>query len=177
MDDRMDNYRWLARYNTWFNARLYDACETLDDAARRAPRGAFFGSIHGTLNHILWGDKIWLGRLATVVAPGEAVLPAAQLALPDGARHETLLHTDWAALRADRAALDAALEVWLTDLPGDFARRTLRYANTRGVSREHPAWQALTHLFNHQTHHRGQVTTLLSQAGVDVGVTDLVALL
>ena len=172
----MDNYRFLARYNGWFNTRLYDACERLDDAGRHAPRGAFFGSIHGTLNHILWGDMVWLGRLAAQAQAGDAALPAALLVLPDGARHETTLHADWAALRAHRAGLDAALQAWLAAVPDDFAQRTMRYRNTQGVAREHPVWQALTHLFNHQTHHRGQVTTLLAQAGVDVGVTDLIAL-
>ena len=86
------------------------------------------------------------------------------------------LFDDFAALRAHRALLDAALEDWVAQLPADFPMRTMRYANTRGVQRAHPMWQALTHLFNHQTHHRGQVTTLLYQAGVDVGVTDLIAL-
>ena len=171
----MDNYRFLARYNTWFNARLFDACERLDDAARKLPRGAFFGSIHATLNHLLWGDAMWLGRFA---AQGEAsdTLPAGLLALPAGARHETELRADWAALRAHRERLDAAIETWLAALPADFPQRTMRYSNTKGVHREHPMWQALTHCFNHQTHHRGQVTTLLMQAGVDVGVTDLIAL-
>jgi uncharacterized damage-inducible protein DinB len=61
-------------------------------------------------------------------------------------------------------------------MPADFLRATMRYGNTQGVRREHPAWQALSHFFNHQTHHRSQVTTLLAQAGVDVGVTDLIAL-
>jgi uncharacterized damage-inducible protein DinB len=61
-------------------------------------------------------------------------------------------------------------------MPDDFLTRTMRYSNTKGVQRAHPMWQALTHFFNHQTHHRGQVTTLLMQAGVDVGVTDLIAL-
>jgi uncharacterized damage-inducible protein DinB len=69
VDPMLDNYRLLARYNTWFNARLFDACERLDDAARKLPRGAFFGSIHATLNHLLWGDTMWLGRFA---AQGEA---------------------------------------------------------------------------------------------------------
>ena len=175
MDPMMDNYRFLARYNTWFNTRLVDACEGLDDAARKAPRSAFFGSIHGTLNHILWGDTMWLARFA---AQGEAsdALPADLLALPAGARHETEVHAVWAALRAHRERLDAAIEAWLAALPADFPQRTMRYSNTKGVQREHPMWQALTHLFNHQTHHRGQVTTLLMQAGVDVGVTDLIAL-
>ena len=172
MDAMLNNYRFLARYNTWFNARLYDACEHLDDAARKAPRGAFFGSIHGTLNHLLWGDTMWLGRFA---AQGEG-LPADLLVLPAGAVYETELHTDWAALRTQRARLDAAIEAWLAALPADFPLRTMRYSNTKGVQRAHPMWQALTHFFNHQTHHRGQVTTLLMQAGVDVGVTDLIAL-
>lgn len=176
MDGLIDNYRFLARYNAWFNARLFDACERLDDAARKAPRGAFFGSIHGTLNHILWGDMMWLGRFAAQTEGQGPGLPAALLALPEGARHETDLHADWEVLRAHRAELDAAIEAWLASVPDGFAQRTMRYHNTKGVAREHPAWQALTHLFNHQTHHRGQVTTLLSQAGVDVGVTDLIAL-
>ena len=102
--------------------------------------------------------------------------PAGLLALPAGARHETELRADWAALRAHRARLDAVIEAWLDALPPDFPQRTMRYGNTKGVQREHPMWQALKHFFNHQTHHRGQVTTLLMQAGVDVGVTDLIAL-
>ena len=169
------NYRFLARYNHWFNDRLYAACAGLDDAARRLDRGAFFGSIDATLNHILWGDKVWLRRL---VAQGDdvPVLASELLYLPEGAVHGTPLFADFAALRAHRALLDAALEDWVAQLPADFPLRTMRYANTRGVQRAHPMWQALTHLFNHQTHHRGQVTTLLYQAGADVGVTDLIAL-
>ena len=176
MDGLMANYRLLARYNTWFNARLFDACEPLDDAARKAPRGAFFGSIHGTLNHILWGDMMWLGRFSPLAEGQGLGIPTALLSLPEGARHETELHAGWPALRAHRSDLDAAIEAWLASVPDGFVQRTMRYHNTKGVAREHPAWQALTHLFNHQTHHRGQVTTLLSQAGVDVGVTDLISL-
>ena len=169
--------RFRALNKGWLNPRLYDACERLDDGARKAPRGAFFGSIHGTLNHILWGDMVWLGRLAAQAQAGEATPPFALLVLPADARHETTLYADWTALRAHRAELDAAVPAWLAAVPDDFAQRTMRYRNTQGVAREHPAWQALSHLFNHQTHHRGQVTTLLAQAGVDVGVTDLIALL
>ena len=79
-------------------------------------------------------------------------------------------------LRGQRERLDAAIENWMRDMPPGFALQTLRYANSKGVRREHPAWQALTHFFNHQTHHRGQASTLLSQAGVDLGVTDLLML-
>jgi uncharacterized damage-inducible protein DinB len=172
----LENYRWLARYNAWFNERLYDACERLTDEERRRDRGAFFGSVHGTLNHLLWADRTWLRRFAdqgvTFTSLSEEV-PA----LPAGASHGTLLHEDWGALREARRRLDSAIEAWVRDMTPEFPSMTMRYANTKGVQREHPAWQAMTHLFNHQTHHRGQVTTLLMQAGVDSGVTDMVALI
>ena len=171
----LHNYLWLARYNTWFNERLYDACEQVPDAERRRDRGAFFGSIHGTLNHLVWADKLWLARFAAQDTSFAALAPAL-LALPAGAMHATMLHEAWDALRADRRALDAAIEAWIGDLPQDWPARTMAYVNTRGVAREHPAWQALTHFFNHQIHHRGQVTTLLAQAGVDPGLTDIIAL-
>lgn len=170
-----DNYRFLARYNAWFNQRLYDACEQLPEEERRRERGAYFGSIHGTLNHIVWGDQLWLQRFAAQGVDFPA-LEAQLLAVPAGAVHATVLHEDWAALRTHRGKLDAAIERWVREMPADFPLRTLRYANTRGDKREHPAWRALTHFFNHQTHHRGQVTALLMQAGVDPGVTDMIAL-
>lgn len=174
----MDNYRFLARYNRWFNQRLYAACDTLDDAARQHDDGAFFGSIHRTLNHLMVADQIWLRRLTQCCADrGMActVLTAA-MDLPSPFTLDMVLYDDWAVLKARRDQLDAAIEAWLAEAPADLPQWTLRYANTQGVQREHPVWQALTHVFNHQTHHRGQVTTLLSQRGVDVGVTDLIAL-
>jgi uncharacterized damage-inducible protein DinB len=169
------NYRHLARYNAWINERLYDAAERLPDADRQRDRGAFFGSLHGTLGHVLWADRLWLARFA---AQGVAfpALAADLLAMPEGATHGTVLHEDWQDLRIARRALDAAMVRWTDEMPADFVLRTVRYANTKGVLREQPAWQALTHFFNHQTHHRGQATTLLVQAGIDPGVTDLVAM-
>jgi uncharacterized damage-inducible protein DinB len=171
----LDNYRFLARYNRWFNQRLYDACEKLPDDERKLDRGAFFGSIHNTLNHLMWGDRMWLGRFAAQGVDMPA-LGGSVLELPEGARHETVLYEDWNVLRARREELDAAIEEWVAAMPADFPVRVMRYSNTKGVRREHPAWQALTHFFNHQTHHRGQVTALLAQAGIDPGTTDLIAL-
>ena len=172
----LDNYRLLARYNAWFNERLYDACEQLSDDERKRDRGAFFGSIHNTLNHMVWGDQLWLGRFAAQPDANAGPLGGGLLDLPVGAVHETVLHAQWTALRLKRAALDAAIDAWLAEMPPDYPSRTMRYSNTKSVQREHPAWMALTHLFNHQTHHRGQVTTLMMQAGVDPGLTDLIAL-
>ncbi|MBX3657682.1 MAG: DinB family protein [Ramlibacter sp.] len=171
----IDNYRFLARYNRWFNQRLYAACDPMGDEGRRLDRGAFFGSIHGTLNHLVWADSMWLQRFARQ-GVAFAALAGDLLLLPAGASFATELEADWDALRARRERLDAAVEDWLADMPPGFLQQTMRYANSKGVWREHPAWQALTHFFNHQTHHRGQATTLLTQAGVDVGTTDLIAL-
>ena len=168
------NYRVFADYNRWFNAQLYEAAAQLPDSERTRDRGAFFGSIQGTLNHLVWADKLWLQRFAAQDIAFES-LPAALLAMPAGARHATVLHERWDDLRADRVRLDEAVCRWIEEMPADFPLRTMRYANMQGVRREHPAWLGVTHFFNHQTHHRGQATTLLMQAGVDPGVTDLVA--
>lgn len=165
------NYQFLARYNRWFNGRLFDACEQLSEADRRRDCGAFFGSIAASLNHILWADRLWMRRFAEQGIAFPA-LTSELVELPAGA----VIHDDWAQLRKARDELDAAIEEWLRDMPEDFLCRNILYSNTKGVAREHPAWQALTHLFNHQIHHRGQITTLLSQAGVDAGLTDIIAL-
>ena len=179
MDAFTDNYRFLARYNQWFNTNLLDAAERLTDAERKQDRGAFFGSIHHTLNHLLVGDQIWLKRFRQCGLDYSWQAPSLTdgvLDQPQQASWNTVLCEDWAALRTKRAQLDAAIVQWVADMPDDFAQFMMRYANSKGVQRAHPAWQALTHFFNHQTHHRGQVTRLLMQAGVDPGTTDLIAL-
>ncbi|HQR99626.1 MULTISPECIES: DinB family protein [unclassified Polaromonas] len=174
-----DNYRFLAKYNRWMNQRLFDACDTLGDEERKRERGAFFGSLHRTLNHLVVADQIWLRRFAQCGLDHGvtfASLNGAVLDLPAGSRLDTVPFDDWPALRAKREQLDAAIEAWVADMPEGYPQFTMTYSNSKGVPRAHPAWQAMTHFFNHQTHHRGQATTLLMQAGVDVGVTDLIAL-
>lgn len=171
----LDNYGLMARYNRWMNQRLYAACEPLGDEERKRQRGAFFGSIHHTLTHLVLADRMWLHRFASQEATFSA-LHAAALALPEGSDYTSDLYPDWQDLRQTRDALDEMIEQWLGEMKTDFLSTTMRYANTKGAQRAHPAWQAMTHFFNHQTHHRGQATTMLMQAGVDVGVTDLVAL-
>ncbi|SFB75288.1 Uncharacterized damage-inducible protein DinB (forms a four-helix bundle) [Polaromonas sp. OV174] len=179
LDVLRENYRLLARYNRWINQRLYAACETLSDAERKQERGAFFGSMHRTLNHVLLADLIWLGRFAQCGLDNGLALPSldpAQLALPPGSQLDTVLYEDWQTLRARREQLDGVIEAWVGEMPEAFTQFSMRYSNRMGVQREHPAWRAITHFFNHQTHHRGQLTTLLTQAGVEVGLTDLIAL-
>ena len=150
----------LARYNRWMNERLFAAAAQLDLAERTRDRGAFFGSIERTLNHILWGDRIWLGRFTG--QRGSAPAFGADM------------FTDFADLSREREITDTALLDWAGALRPAWLASTLEYrAASDGKLRQLPAWIAATHLFSHATHHRGQVTTLLKQAGRDPGVTDL----
>jgi uncharacterized damage-inducible protein DinB len=153
--------RALAAYNRWMNERLYALCAELPDAERKRDCGAFFRSIHGTLNHGLLGDRIWLGRFT-----GTAFAVASL---------DQELHADFEELRRERERTDGEITRWVASLaPADF-EGTLRYASFLSPApRAYPFWAALTHFFNHQTHHRGQLTTLLMQAGKDPGVTDLI---
>lgn len=157
--------RLLARYNRWMNGRLYAACEQLSDAERKADRGAFFRSIHSTLNHLVWGDTMWLARF-TKGTPMERPMPTTP--------GNVDIHADWTALKAARSELDAALIAWAAALDAAWlAGEFSWYSGLSKSMRSGPAWQSVAHMFNHQTHHRGQVTTLLSQQRIDVGVTDL----
>lgn len=162
--------RSMARYNRWMNEKLYAVAAELTDAERKEDRGAFFGSIHRTFNHLLVADRIWLGRLTGApLAKGELG--------PGGIRSlDQELHADFVALRSERSKTDDAIDAFASALTPERLGGTLRYLR-HGAVNEFPLWHAVAQLFNHQTHHRGQVTTLLMQAGHDPGVTDLIALL
>lgn len=153
--------RAMAAYNAEMNRRLYAAADTLGEAARRADGGAFFGSIHRTLSHLCWADAAWMHRLAGWPPVGGA--PA------DGAA----LHADWAAMRERRADMDRGMEDWAAGLDDAALAGDLTWTNSRSVTSTRPRWLLVTHMFNHGTHHRGQVHALLTRAGVDPGVTDL----
>ena len=150
----------LARYNEWMNSRLYALCATLPEAELRADRGAFFGSIYATLNHIAYADLAFLARFT-----GEPKV------IPDlGAD----LFGSFAALRAERERIDQRLLAWTATLTPEWLDQDLSYVSkVDGATRTRARWLLVAHVFNHQTHHRGQVTTLLAQHGLDVGSTDL----
>jgi uncharacterized damage-inducible protein DinB len=169
------HFALLASYNRWMNARLYAAAGTLPAAELARDRGAFFGSILGTLNHLVTADTIWLQRFAGLPARHAALDPVR--ALPPAGPLDAMPFPDFAALAAHRRWLDAIIEDWIAVLGDDDLRQVLAYANTRGDGFRRELASLLLHFFNHQAHHRGQATTLLSQAGVDVGVTDLLALI
>ena len=150
----------LARYNEWMNARLYAVCAGLTQAELKLDRGAFFGSIAGTLEHLVYGDLASLSRFT-----GDPARPPAL-----GAE----LYGSFAALRAARTAIDARIVAWASTLSEAWLARTLTYTSqVDGKTRTLPHWALVTHMFNHQTHHRGQLGTLLTQMGLDVGSTDI----
>ena len=153
----------MAAYNRWMNDKLYAVCAQLTDAERKVDRKSFFGSIHSTLNHLLLADKVWFGRFIhkPVVVPSLS--------------HE--LYEDFDALRAERAATDQDIEGWVAALTDDALAGECRYMSMINPGpKVFDLWVCVAHFFNHQTHHRGQVTALLSQCGKDYGVTDLIAL-
>jgi uncharacterized damage-inducible protein DinB len=156
-------YEANARYNRWMNERLYALADTIGEDARKRDLGAFFGSIHRTLNHILLADRVWLGRF-------DAAEPFAMKSLGEE------LYADFAELRRERAKTDDVIDAFVASLDGEKLDAPLRYTRG-GEAIEHPLWWAVGHFFNHQTHHRGQLTTLFHQLGHDPGVTDMIALL
>lgn len=153
--------RTMSSYNRWMNERLYELCAQLDDEDRKRDQGAFFGSIHRTLNHLLLGDKIWLGRFEEVAFQARGL--------------DQQLHEDFGELRQDRQATDDRIEQWASQLTDERLASPFRFTTVvNPAARECALWVAVTHFFNHQTHHRGQLTALLSRLGQDYGVTDLI---
>lgn len=161
----------LASYNSTMNRKLYAAAATLPKDALLADRGAFFGSILGTLNHIVTGDTIWLRRFMAHPSDFPSLRVMAGMTVPAGLTHR--YSDNLGSLQEHRVRLDAIIEALATELSNSDLAQPLLYRNSRGDFRKNFG-ALLLHLFNHQTHHRGQATTLLSQSGVDIGVTDLV---
>lgn len=165
----------MAEYNQWMNLKLYDACSQLSSEQLNEDRRAFFGSIIGTLNHLAVADTIWLKRMSTDLSHHRELDSLSQLSMPQALN--TILHLKLEDLAEYRQHLDnlfLSLSKVVTDSE---LQQTITYKNTKGIEFKRVLFSLLVHVFNHQTHHRGQITTLLSQAGIDVGVTDLLAII
>jgi uncharacterized damage-inducible protein DinB len=164
-------FELMATYNQWMNTKVYDAASKLDHATLHADKGAFFGSVFGTLNHLVVADTIWLRRFAEHPTHFSALAPAHELPMPKALNQP--LHTELPSLRIARDSMDTMIIGFVQEASEDDFERPLAYKNTRGEPFTRQFGPLLQHFFNHQTHHRGQITTLLTQSGVDVGVTDL----
>lgn len=155
------HFRRLAAYNRWANQRLYEAAGQLSAAAFMAPRVGFFPSLSKTLNHILVGDTVWMGRLDGTGAPGIKSL-------------DQTLHQEFASLAKARAAMDERIVAFANGVDERRLEETLTYRNMAGEAMETAIDQVLTHFFNHQTHHRGQAHAMLSSTEVEPPVLDLI---
>ncbi len=152
----------MARYNRWQNRNLYGVADTLSDDERRRERAAFFGSMHKTLSHLLWGDRIWMSRFTDTPKPAVGIAGS------------VTLYEDWDALKRERAEFDDTMIAWADGLDARWLSDDLTYYSG-GAKRDitAPKWLLVTHMFNHQTHHRGQVHCMLTQAGGRPHDTDL----
>jgi uncharacterized damage-inducible protein DinB len=165
----------MAQYNQWMNRKIYATAGQLPEATLKADKKAFFGSILGTLNHLMVGDIIWLKRFAMHPANHKALETVRSLAQPKSLGQQ--LYSNYEALKVEREQLDEIIMNWCYELCLEDLHHKLYYKNMKGQPAVKLFGHLVLHLFNHQTHHRGQVTTLLSQEGLDVGVTDLLALI
>ena len=148
----LDHYRMYAAYNAWANRLVYAEAGKLEDADYRRNLGAFFGSLHGTLNHLLAADRIWMKRFT-----GEGDAPG---------RLDAILHEDLASLTASREAEDGRLATFVDSLTEERIAADFTYSPiTNPGSITHPLGPALAHIFNHQTHHRGQCHAMLTALG------------
>jgi uncharacterized damage-inducible protein DinB len=144
-----ERYRMFAGFNRWANERLYAKAAELTDAEYRADRGAFFKSVHGTLNHLLVGDRIWMHRF-----DGTGDYPT---------KLDAILFDDLAGLHAARRAEDERMVRFMNGLDEKKLANPITYrtiVNPKTITQ--PLAPALDHFFNHQTHHRGQVHALLT---------------
>lgn len=153
----------MARYNRWQNASLYAAADGLSDEARRQDRGAFFKSIHATLNHLLWADHMWLSRIS------DAPKPSTPLSESGSYRD------DWDSLKQDRIACDERLVAWANAVSDDWLAGDLVWRSSlMQTDAVRPKWLVVSHIFNHQAHHRGQIHAMLTAARAKPQDTDLI---
>jgi uncharacterized damage-inducible protein DinB len=153
------NFQMLARYNTLANQRLYETCACLPDSERKKCRPAFFGSINGTLNHLMVGDRLWLARFS------DDEIPSTNL--------DAILYEDFGELREAREEEDVRIEEFATRINERFLQGSIRYVNNEGRIVEDPTVVLVAHFFNHQTHHRGQIHDMLTQTEASPPVLDL----
>lgn len=165
----------MAEYNEWMNEKLYTSASKLSAEQLAENKGAFFGSIIGTLNHITVGDTIWLKRFASLLTTHDELNSIRQLRQPKSL--DEVLFNSLSELKTRRDLLDKTFSKLASSLSEAELAQSVNFQSITGIEFTKNLFSLLMHVFNHQTHHRGQVTTMLSQSGIDVGVTDLFVLI
>ena len=162
----------MSRYNQRINTQLLTVCGELSNEALQKETNAFFSNIIAYWNHILFGDLILLRRLAQN--------EVAQLTLtnfssfPEPKSPQDIYCTHLLEISELRKRLDELINYYCDNLTDEACERFITYTTTEGENITKVVADVTQHMFNHQTHHRGQVTTLLSQSNIDIGITDLV---
>lgn len=152
----------MAVYNRQMNERIYATAAHLPDAARRSDQGAFWGSIHATLGHLLWADQMWMSRFDGWEKPAANLAASGCVAV------------EFEALWALRRDADARIEAWALQMDAtSVAGRLTWFSGAANKMMTADRGGLLVHLFNHQTHHRGQVHAILTRLGEHTGDTDL----
>ena len=167
----LSHFQLMAHYNCRMNKQLYVAANRLPEHELRTDKGAFFKSILGTLNHILVGDLVWLLRFIEHSHRYQSLIGLRNLRQPQ--RLDEILYDNLDSLEAVRFKVDKIIEYWLhNEVQECDLHQPLSYKNTLGAHYKKDFAKLISHMFNHQTHHRGQVSTLFNQLGVDIGETD-----
>lgn len=161
----------MAAYNKLMNERIFKASSILSNQSLSEDKGAFFKSIIKTLNHIMIGDILWLKRFYKELSSYESLLPLNDINQP--ANLDSILFQDMSAFMKERDRLDKMIINWCNELKENDINAPLKYTNFKGEVHNKKLGSLIQHVFLHQVHHRGQVTTLLSQEGIDFGETDL----
>lgn len=169
------NVELFAKYNQWMNSKIYALVIPLGKEDLNKDRGAFFGSILGTLNHLMVADLTWLNRIAQYPDHFDALLAIKEFPKPNAL--DQILYEDIHELHEARIRIDAIFIALCAEIEESQLEASLTYKNMKGDGMKKKLSFLLQHIFNHQTHHRGQLTTLLSQMDMDVGPTDLVLLI
>ena len=167
-----DHYRRYARYNAWINQSLLDTSLSVSTEEQNKDHQIFFHSLTGSWNHILVGDLLWLNRLAVIFPIIDDVIDT----WPKPTKLDQVLYPDLAQLAPARQQLDELIIQWCDLLRESDSEDRLQYNTSQGDIQVRPLPDILQHLFNHQTHHRGQITALLSQLGVNYGATDFISM-
>lgn len=173
--DFVVNLQLMSRYNQLMNQKILSAANHLNSAELKRDRGAFFGSILGSLNHIYVADVIWLRRFAQHPQQYQSLKQLPELSSYTNLRQQIAAELEM--MSKIRQQLDEMIIAWCQELSTEDLAISLQYKNTQGQTYRRNFGQLVFHFFNHQTHHRGQISTLLSQQGLDLGVTDLLAII
>lgn len=171
----LDQFKLFADYNKLMNQRIIESANKLTEGQLKSDREAFFKSVLGTLNHILVGDIIWLKRFHSHPASAKALAYLNTLHHPEVL--DTIIFDDLESLRVEREKIDEVLINWIANLSESDIGGYLSYQNMAGKPQKKLFESLISHLFLHQIHHRGQVTTLLSQSGVNFGDTDILEII